>query len=69
MAPRKMAKAVGESENLNTDVLSDTSLRSIGIVKSWTQVSNILEHELINFPDDLGDEVTETHATKLRDIA
>ena len=30
---------------------------------------DILQHELINCPEDSGDEVTETHATKLRDIA
>jgi hypothetical protein len=69
MAPRNMAKEVGERANPNIDVLSDTSPRAIDTVKSWTQVFDILEHELINFPEDSGDEVSETHATKLRDIA
>jgi hypothetical protein len=69
MAPGKMAKAVGEGANLNADVLSDTSLRAIDTVKSWTQVFDILDNELINCPKDSGDEVRETHATKLRDIA
>jgi hypothetical protein len=55
MAPRKMAKEAGESTNLNTDVLSDTSPRAIDTVKSWTHVFDILEHELINFPEDSGD--------------
>jgi len=32
-------------------------------------VFDILEHEMINFPDDSGDEVTKTHETKLRVIA
>jgi hypothetical protein len=64
-----MAKAAGESINSNTNVLSDTSPRVIDTVKSWTQVFDILQHELINFPEDSGDEVTETHVTKLRDIA
>lgn len=64
-----MAKATGESVNPNTDVLSDTSPRAIDTVKSWTQVFDILEHELINCPNDSSDEVTETHETKLRDIA
>jgi hypothetical protein len=69
MAPWKMAKAAGEGANPNADVLSDTSLRAIDTVKSWTQVFDILEHELINCPEDSDDEVNETHATKLRDIA
>jgi hypothetical protein len=64
-----MAKAAGEGANLNADVLSDTSPRAIDTMKSWTQVFDILEHELINCPEDSGDEVSETHATKLRDIA
>jgi hypothetical protein len=32
-------------------------------------VFDILEHEIINCLEDSGDEVTETHATKIRDIA
>ena len=44
-------------------------MRAIDTVKSWTQVFNILQHELINFPEDSSDEVTETYVTKLRDIA
>jgi hypothetical protein len=69
MAPQKMAKASGESANLNTDVLSDTSSKAIDTMKSWTQVFDILEHELKNCPDDSGNEVTKTHETKLKDIA
>jgi hypothetical protein len=69
MAPRKMAKAARESTNPNTDVLSDTSPRAIDTVKSWTQVFDILQHELINYLEDSGNKVSETHATKLRDIA
>ena len=38
-------------------------------MKYWTQVFDIIQHELINCLEDSGDEVTETHATKLRDIA
>ena len=30
---------------------------------------DIIQHELINCLEDSGDEVTETHVTKLRDIA
>jgi hypothetical protein len=69
MAPRKTTKASGESSSQNTDVLSDTSPRSIDTVKTWTHVFNILQHELINCPDDLGDEETETLATKYKTVA
>jgi hypothetical protein len=69
MAPQKMAKEAGEGANLNVDVLSDTSSRDIDTVKSWMQAFNILEHELINCPEDSNDEVNDTHEAKLRDIA
>jgi hypothetical protein len=69
MVPRKMGKAAGESVSPNTDILSDTSPRVIDSVKSWAQVFDILQYELINCPEDSGDEVTETHATKLKYIA
>jgi hypothetical protein len=69
MVPRKMNKTAGESMSPNTDVLSDTSPRSVDTVKTWTQVSNILQYELIKFLDDSGDEVTETQAMKLKYIA
>jgi hypothetical protein len=65
----KKTDAAGEVSNPNTDVLSDTTPRVIDTVKSWTQVFDILEHELINCPEDSDDEVNETHATKLKDIA
>jgi hypothetical protein len=60
MAPRKIAKAAGESSSQNIDVLSDTSPRVVDTVKTWTQVFDILQYELIDCPDDSGDEVTET---------
>jgi hypothetical protein len=72
MEPQKMTKktdAVGEVSNLNTDVLSDTTPRIVDSVRSWTQVFKIMEHELINCPEDSDDEVNDTHETKLRDIA
>jgi hypothetical protein len=69
MAPRKIAKATGESTNPNTDVISDTSLRAIDTVKTWMQVFDILQHKLINCPEESGYEVTETQATKLKYIA
>jgi hypothetical protein len=69
MAPRKLDKSAGESTNPNTYVMSDTSSRAIDTVRTWTQVFDILEHDLINFPEDFGDKVSETHATKLGYIA
>jgi hypothetical protein len=69
MAPRKTTKASGESSNPNTNVLSDTSPRTIDTVKTWTQVFDILQYELINCPDDSGDEVTETQATRYKYVA
>jgi hypothetical protein len=55
--------------NPNTDVLSNTSPRAIDTMKTWMQVFDILQYEMINCLEDSGDEVTETHATKLRYIA
>jgi hypothetical protein len=64
MAPRKESKAPGESLSQNTDVLSDISPRSIDAIKSWTQVFNILQYELVNFPGDSGDEETKEMQVK-----
>jgi aminopeptidase-like protein len=69
MAPQKMIKVAGEGANTNADILSDTTPRAIDMVKSWTQVFEILEHDLINCLEDSDDEVNKTHATKLMDIA
>jgi uncharacterized protein YllA (UPF0747 family) len=55
--------------NSNTNVLSDTSSRVVDTVKTWTQVFDILQHELINCLEESGYEVTETQATKLKYIA
>jgi hypothetical protein len=69
MAPRKETKAPGEGSSQNTDILSDTSPRSIDVVKSWTQVFNILQYELVNCLDDSGDDETEDLATKYKIVA
>ena len=69
MAPRKATKAPGESSSQNTDVFFDTSPRSIDAIKSWTQVFNILQYELVNFLDDSGDEETDTLDTKYKIVA
>jgi hypothetical protein len=69
MAPRKAPKATGESSSQNADVLSDTSPRSIDNVKSWTQVFNILQYELVNCPDDSSDNEKENISTKYKIVA
>jgi hypothetical protein len=65
----KNPDAAGEGSNPNADVLSDTTPRAIDTVKSWTQVFEVLEHEIINCPEDSSDEVDDTHEAKLRYIA
>jgi hypothetical protein len=52
MAPRKITKTTGESSGQGSDIISDTSPRSINTVKTWTQVSNVLQREMINCLDD-----------------
>jgi hypothetical protein len=69
MPPRKETKATGESSSQNTDALSDTSPRSIDTVKSWTQVFNILQYELVNCPDDSSDNEKEDLSTKYKIVA
>jgi hypothetical protein len=69
MAPWKAPKMTGESSSQNIDVLSDTSPRSIDTVKSWTQISNILQYELVNCPDDSSDNEKEDLATKYKIVA
>jgi hypothetical protein len=64
-----MVKAVGESSSQNTDVLSDTSPRDVETIKTWTQVCDILQYELINCPEESDYEGTETQATKLKYVA
>jgi hypothetical protein len=69
MAPRKETKTTGESSSQNTDVLSDTSPRSIDTIKSWTQVFNILQYELVNCPDNSSDNEKEDLATKYKIVS
>jgi hypothetical protein len=69
MAPWKAPKATSESSSQNADVLSDTSPRSIDNVKSWTQVFNILQYELVNCPDDSSDNEKENISTKYKFVS
>ena len=65
----KKTDAAGEGSNPNENVLSDTTPRAIDSVKSWTQVFEVLEHEIINCLEDFSDEVDDTHEAKLIYIA
>jgi hypothetical protein len=71
MEPRKTLKKsddTGEGLNPNSDVLSDTTPHVVDSVRSWMQIFEILEREVINRPDDSGDEKNDKHRTKLRVI-
>jgi hypothetical protein len=69
MAPRKETKAPSEGSSQNTDILFDTSPRRIDIVKSWMQVFNMLQYELVNFLDDSSDDETKDLATKYKIVS
>jgi hypothetical protein len=69
MPPRKATKATGEGSSQNTDALSNTSPRSIDTVKSWMQIFNILQYELVNCPDDSSDNEKEDLSTKYKIVA
>jgi hypothetical protein len=63
MAPRKATRkldALGDDSNPNIDVLSNTTPRVTDTIKSSKQVYDILEHEIINCPDDSAEEENES---------
>ena len=69
VAPRKAGKkqdASADDSNPNTDVLSDTTPRITDTIKSWKQVYDILEHEIINCPDDSDEEDDQSFTDNLR---
>jgi hypothetical protein len=56
MSPHKAGKkqeSSAEDSNPNMDILSDTTARITDAIKSWKQVYDILEHEILLCPDDL----------------
>jgi hypothetical protein len=72
MAPWKTSKKnddAGEGSNPNTYVMSATAPHVVDSIRSWMQIFTILEHEVINFPDDSGDEKNDTQGTKIKIIA
>jgi hypothetical protein len=65
----KKSDATGEDSNPNADILSDTTPRATYTVKTWTQVFEILEREIINCPEDSNEEEDDSFAANLRHIA
>jgi hypothetical protein len=52
MAPRKAAKANVEVTGQGSDIVSDTSPRSVDSIPNWSFVSYILQSELVDYSDD-----------------
>ena len=68
MVPRKAMKkqdALADDSNPNTDVLSDTTPRIMDTIKSWKKVYDILEHEIIIFPDNSAEEYDDSFLAKI----
>ena len=65
----KNPNADGEDSNPNADVFSDTTTRAIDIVKYWMQVLEVLEQDIINYPEESAEEEYDTYAAKLKHIA
>jgi hypothetical protein len=63
MAPKKTSKKndeAGEGSNPNSDTISDTTPHALDSIRSWMQIFEILECEVINCPDDSGEEMNDT---------
>ena len=69
MPPRKVIKTTGESSGQSSEVISDTSPKSIDKVKTWTHVFNILQYELVNYPYDSSDNEKEDLSIRYKIIA
>ena len=72
MVPWKVANnidALGDDSNPNANVLSNTTPRVTDAIKSWKQVFDILENEIINCPDETAEENDESFSSKLKFVA
>jgi len=72
MAPQKMMKNIdvaGEDSNPNEKIMFDTTPQTVDTVKTWTPTFKILEHEIINYPEDSDEQENNSFTTKLRHIA
>ena len=54
--PGKKQDALVDDSNPNKDILLDTTSRIGDAIKSWKQVYNILEHEIVVYPNDSAEE-------------
>jgi hypothetical protein len=68
MAPCKVFKAVAKSSSHGSDVVFDTSPRSINTIKTWTYISDILQSESVNCSDDSNDNEKDDLATRYKII-
>ena len=72
MAPHKATKkqdASTDDSNPNTYICSDTTSQIIDAIKSWKQVYDILEHEILLCLNDSAEEEDDSFSTKLRLVA
>ena len=72
MVPHKDGKkqyASADDSNKKKCILLDTTPWITTTIKSWKQVYDILEHEIINYPDNSTEEDNESLSAKLRLIA
>jgi hypothetical protein len=69
MAPRKAPKAAAKSSGQGSYIVSDTSPRSINTIKTWMHISNVLQPEVINCPDDSYDNEDDDMSTKYKIVA
>jgi hypothetical protein len=64
----KNLDATSEDSNLNADILLDTTPRVTDTIKTWMQVFEILEHEIINCLEYSIEEDDDSYATNIRHI-
>ena len=72
MAPQKDAKnldALGDDSNPNAYVLLERTPRVVDAIKTWTQVFDVLEYVIINYPNESVEEDEYSFKAKLRDVA
>jgi hypothetical protein len=72
MVPCKLGKkkdASADDSNPNTYILLNTTSRITDAIKSWKHVYDILEHEILLYPNDSAEEEDELFLAKLRLVA
>ena len=68
MAPQKVPKTTSGNSGQGSDIIFDTSPKSINTVKTWTHVSNVLQFKLINCPDDSSDNEKDDLSSKYKAV-